>query len=499
MFKQITIPVGATLRRASALPNVLPLLGVLLTLAFVVYPDMARDLWTDEAFTVSYTAHPTLSALLDDVRKNEETPPLYFVVSWLWARGFGQSEEALRTLSLLCGALAVGLFARFAQRHLPARAAFAAVTILALSPLLQRYMVEARGYTLTMLLAVVCIAAYERLWRAPDSPWAQVGYTLSAVVLFYSSYFSVVILGAQWLLWLGQLRAPATRRQRLRAWGLMHLAVAVLVLPWLPSLAYQARVAPAVTASWSNGPQDYFYMACAVLLGKPASGAWFLLWQLGAAAGFALMLATALRPRAGIGGLALRTLAVPGALLLAMSLLLQVTALRYLIVLLPSAALVAAAGFEALRERRPPLAWGLAVLLALGLLGSIRAPWTQPSPANPWATLSAEVARQADPAGDVVIFHPPWDQRIFEYYYGGPPLPLLGVHHYDDFYYTQGYSLKQTWRSEEAIPLLAPHQRVWVFYNQMFHGVPPLALPYRELGRWREGKLELILYEVRAP
>jgi len=40
---------------------------------------------------------------------------------------------------------------------------------------------------------------------------------------------------------------------------------------------------------------------------------------------------------------------------------------------------------------------------------------------------------------------------------------------------------------------------VWVFYNQMFHGVPPLALPYRELGRWREGKLELILYEVRAP
>src|SRR6476619_4548146 len=76
-----------------------PLLWVALLLAFAPYQSLARDLWTDEAFTVSYTAYPSLGTVLDDVRKNEQTPPVYFTLSWLWARVAGQSDVAQRVLS----------------------------------------------------------------------------------------------------------------------------------------------------------------------------------------------------------------------------------------------------------------------------------------------------------------------------------------------------------------------------------------------------------------
>jgi len=110
--------------------------------------------------------------------------------------------------------------------------------------------------------------------------------------------------------------------------------------------------------------------------------------------------------------------------------------------------------------------------------------------------LAERVAASADPAGDIVIFHPPWDQRIFEYYYQGPQLPLAGAHDYDDFYYIQGHPLRQTWTLAEALPVLAGHRRVWVIYDQLHHQVPPLKLPYQQLGHWSEGKLELFLYEA---
>ncbi|GAB4441118.1 MAG: hypothetical protein OHK0015_38040 [Chloroflexi bacterium OHK40] len=465
----------------------------------MAYPALARDLWTDESYTASYTFHATLGQLLEDVRKNEETPPLYFVLTWLWSRIAGHSEEALRAFSLLCATLAALLFTRLAQRRLAPLEAWLAVSVFAVAPLLQRYIVEARGYTLTVLLVVVCLLAYERLWQAPDSPSAQARYTLSAIALFYTSYFSVALLAAQWLLWLFQLRDPATRWRRLRAWGWLHLVFAVALAPWLPGLAYQVQVAPAVTADWSHGPQDYYYLLFGALMGERAFGAWFVIWQLAAAAAFVLMLAAGLHARPEVRALILRTLAIPAALLLLMTIIMQVTAVRYLIVVLPGSALAVAAGFEALRLRRPFLGVLLAAVLVAGMLTTMRSPWLPPHPANPWASLSAELARQANPQGDVVLFHPPWDQRIFEYYYTGPDLPLLGAHNYDDFYYTQGYELKRTWRTAEALPLLAPHRRVWVFYDQMFHRVPPLELPYRELDRWRAGRLELILYEVRAP
>jgi hypothetical protein len=51
----------------------LPLCRVALMLLLAPFGAMQRDLWTDEAFTASYTARPNLSMLIEDVRKNNES------------------------------------------------------------------------------------------------------------------------------------------------------------------------------------------------------------------------------------------------------------------------------------------------------------------------------------------------------------------------------------------------------------------------------------------
>lgn len=484
-------------RLRQTLIRALPALGLLLMLALVNYPLLSRDLWTDEAFSLSYTAHPTLGALLDDVRKNEETPPVYFVSIWLWSRAVGRGELAIRSASLLAGAAALVGFALMVRRRLSGQAAAVATLTMAATPLLQRYLVEARGYTLTVLLTVACIWSFERYYRRPERRADQLLYALCAAGLFLTSYFSIALLAAQWIAVLSRLRAPETRRERLVGWGIVHLIIAVCVVAWLPALRYQMLVSPAVTADWSSGLRDYYYMAFGSLMGDPGRGWQQIGWLIGAAAGFSLILAASLGQRE-TSGLLIRTLALPAALLFVMVLLLQVVATRYLIVLLPGSAIAVGVGFSALRRRRPWLSWSLLALLALGML-SVRLSAPPSDPKDAWAHLSAQVAAAADPASDLVLFHPPWDQRIFEYYYHGPALPMAGARHYDDFYYSQAHVLRQTWTTPEALQVIAGHRRVWVVYDQLHHQVPPLRLPYQQLGHWQEGRLELFLYAVSPP
>jgi hypothetical protein len=205
-----------------------------------------------------------------------------------------------------------------------------------------------------------------------------------------------------------------------------------------------------------------------------------------------------LRSREQNEGLILRTFAAPALVLSLLVAWMQVVAPRYLIILLPGAALGTAAGLYALYQRRARFALVLAAALFAGLLvyrlhGSLIA-----SAIKPWSSLAQYIERQADPTGDVVLCHPPWDERIFDYYYHGPALRELGAHDYDTFYYEQQYHLRTTWTSSEAQTAIRGNRRVWVFYDPLFHSVPRLNLPYKLIDHWDSDGLELYLYEVPA-
>jgi len=480
--------------------QLLPIWCVAILLLMAPFGSIRRDLWTDEAFTASYTSYPTIGALLDDVRKNEETPPISFVLTWLWAQIAGTSEVALRAFAMLWGILAVLLFARLAVQWLPVLDAWVAGTLVALAPLTASYLVEARGYTLTLFLSIVCMAVFERLYRDPERRVLYLLYALAAAALFLTSYFGVALLLAHNLIWLLLLlRDRVRQRGRLLDWCGAQLLVGLLVLLWLPSLLYQMQVASAVTSFWGNGLWDYYLLTFSLLMNVPPNSALLALWIPLVALSWGLIVLALLYARRQDQGIAVRIFWVPALMLALLIVWMQVVAPRYLIVLLGGGALAAAQGARVLRTRWPRAGAAVVVALLVGLL-AYRLPTTLNATAvRPWSALVDEVERQADPARDVVLFHPPWDQRIFEYYYHGPALPLLGVHNYDDFYYDdRSHDLRTTWTSAQALAATRGKQRVWVFYDQMFHTVPRLQLPYIEQGHWKNDRLELFLYEVPA-
>ncbi len=476
----------------------LPLWCVALMLLLTPFGAMQRDLWTDEAFTVSYTAYPNLSMVLEDVRKNEETPPIAFVLSWAWARVVGHSEVALRAFATFWGVLAALLFAGFARRWLPSTDAAIAATVLALAPLLASYMIEARGYTLTLLFAIACMAVFEQLYRQPERGRLYILYAPVAAALFLTSYFGVALLLAHDMIWLALLFRSGTHwRRRFFSWCGVQVFIGAVVLLWLPSLLYQMKVAPAVTSAWALGLRDYYILALSLLLNVPPRTSWVALWVALALVSTCLIFIALLRARGQDEGLVARTFWLPALTLTLLVIWMEVVAPRYLLILLPGGALAVAQGARVLRRAKPRLG---VVVIALFLVGMLvyRLPDTlNTQPLKPWSALVSEVERQADPTRDVVLFHPPWDQRVFEYYYHGPTLPLLGVHDYDTFYYEdRSHDLRTTWTSAQALAATRGSRRVWVFYDQMFHTVPRLQLGYTELGHWKYDRLELFLYAV---
>src|SRR4051794_7674108 len=91
-----------------------------------------QSFWHDEAVTVGRVLHPGLGATLREIPSSEATPPLYYVLAWIWTKLFGASEAGNRSLSALVGAatgpVAYAIGARVAARRagLPGVAAAAA-------------------------------------------------------------------------------------------------------------------------------------------------------------------------------------------------------------------------------------------------------------------------------------------------------------------------------------------------------------------------------------
>ncbi len=62
----------------------------------------SQSYWYDEATTVR-ELHMSFGGLLHAVAHRESTPPLYYVLAWVWAKAFGTGEAGLRSLSALAG------------------------------------------------------------------------------------------------------------------------------------------------------------------------------------------------------------------------------------------------------------------------------------------------------------------------------------------------------------------------------------------------------------
>jgi hypothetical protein len=167
----------------------------------------SQSYWSDEALTV-HGAGSGFSVLWRDITHVETTPPLYFVLAWLWAHVFGTGEVALRMLSALFG---IGLIpvAFLCGRELISRAAgLVAATLTALSPFMIWYSQEARSYALFALLSALSFLYWVRTWKDPTTSNLRWWAAFSALAVL-THFFAGFLVGPEGLLLLYRMRNRA--------------------------------------------------------------------------------------------------------------------------------------------------------------------------------------------------------------------------------------------------------------------------------------------------
>lgn len=234
-------PERAALRRLDRL--VVP--GVLaLALSLRLWRLGDKNLWWDEALALWAVRKP-LSALTAWTA-GDVHPPLFFWALWLWRRGVGETEYALRLLPALWGVITVALAYALGRRVGGRLAGGLAGLLLAVSPFAVWWSGELRMYALAGLWAALAAYATQR-WledavgrhsrRAPGSAtrwpdrWLFVVW-LAAVATLHSLYLGAAALvalnlavGLAWL----RRRQPV---RRLAAWSVAQGLAVLSFLPW---------------------------------------------------------------------------------------------------------------------------------------------------------------------------------------------------------------------------------------------------------------------------
>ena len=116
------------------------------------------------------------------VPSSEATPPLYYVLAWVWTKLFGSGAVGIRSLSAVFGTVTIPV-AWWAGRTLVARAAgLGAAALVAFSPYMVWYSQEARAYALLVLLCGISLALFAQALRRPESRWLAWWAVASALV-----------------------------------------------------------------------------------------------------------------------------------------------------------------------------------------------------------------------------------------------------------------------------------------------------------------------------
>lgn len=203
--------------------------------------NMARwSVWFDEAYGVYITRFNFLE--IARYTAADVHPPLYYWLLKAWQAAFGNSELALRSMSLFFMIVAMVIVYALIRKLFSRRAATLTMLFMVVSPMMVRYSEEARMYGLIM--AIVAAATY-LLVSAMEAPSRRkwLAYAVLIALGMWTHYFTALVWITHWL-WRWYVLRKGTVRQTARrffskAWVLTHVAAIGLYLPWLPFMIKQ--------------------------------------------------------------------------------------------------------------------------------------------------------------------------------------------------------------------------------------------------------------------
>lgn len=205
-----------------------------------------QSYWLDEAATVNLL-HKGFGDMISGVSAGESTPPLYYIVAWLWSQVFGTGEVALRSLSALFGTAVIPVAYLLGRRIAGRHAGLIAAALCAFNPLLVWYSQEARSYSLLVLLTGLTLLAMLNVVERPSNRGVAI-WAVVSILAVATHYFAGFLIGAEavWMVW----RSEARTRPAVGA-----AAVAVAALALLPLALHQRSTGAAAFISATSLPR----------------------------------------------------------------------------------------------------------------------------------------------------------------------------------------------------------------------------------------------------
>ncbi len=373
-----------------------------------------QSLWYDEGSSV-FLARQDFGAITFGA-DHDIHPPLYYYVLRLGMLLGGDSEYAVRFLSVISGALIVALAYALGRRLLGRTAGLLAALAGAVSPLLVYYSQEARMYADVTLFGLLSTYLLVRATEAPKARGLWLAYGLASIACLYSQYIGALALVFQglWVL----ARRPKALPPFIVSAGAAVLAFA----PWL-ALAKDSLLGWPSTNAFHAGPQLFGDAAYRYVegLSRTFDPVGIGLTAAVCAAAAAGLLRAFRGPRPDLW-LPVLYVAVPLALMFLLGFRKPVYNPKFALLALPGFLLLIGAGVSSLGK---PRALGLALVLASAGY-ALNNYYANPQYARDDYLAIARFVATSERLGDAIILDAPGQEQIFPYYYHGS-LPVIGL------------------------------------------------------------------------
>ncbi len=243
------LPAVPRVRIEGRVPIILLVAGLTLVSLFVRSRVITGSFWMDEGLSVGIASHGFFD--IPGVLHQDGSPPLYYMLLHLWMGAFGRSEATTHGLSLLFAILTIPSALWAGWSLFGRRAGIIGAVLAALNPFLTAYAQETRMYSLMALLALLTSACLVHVYvfgRRKYIPFFAVGLAAMLYTHGWGIFFGLGAAVSVAALWFKSEDRRAIGRDFLLGFG----GAALLFLPWLPTLLFQAAH---TGAPWGHAPR----------------------------------------------------------------------------------------------------------------------------------------------------------------------------------------------------------------------------------------------------
>lgn len=214
------------------------LLVILLLGLFLRIHNLSKEsIWFDEGYSIS-VANLNPFQVVVETYKSDQNLPLYYIILHFWISLFGDSEFSVRFPSAIFGLFAMFMLYEVGGLIFDKEVGTLSSLVLGLSLFHIRYSQEARCYSLMVLLTLISIYFFIRLFKERSLIFS-ICYVLSSTLLIYTHVYGLFIIIAQ-NIYIVTLFLSSRENHKLnfRSWILLQ---SILIILFIPQIGFFLR------------------------------------------------------------------------------------------------------------------------------------------------------------------------------------------------------------------------------------------------------------------